>query len=480
MKSRSLLQGFVWNAIDLLGRQGVDFITTLVLARLLNPQHFGLIGMMTVFFALAQSLMDSGFKQALIQTNEPTKIQYDSVFWLNVVLGFFLYGIIYLSAPAIGSFYGQFELVELIRWTALIVPLNSFQLVQSARMSRELNFKLQTQITIPAILISGIIAIILAYSGFGVWSLTAKMIVLAFLSSAFYWLLGKYQPAFQFSWVSIKPLFKFGYKLTLAGLLNTSFNNLYFAIIGKLFSAEMLGFYTQAKKMVNIPAQNSTSILQKVTFPYLSRIKDQPEVLINRFRIIMHLAVFMAAPVMIVLSVWSEEIVRFLLGDKWAFSAKILNIVAFTGLLYPIHAINLNILKVMGRSDLYLRLEVYKKGMILVAIIIGMQFGIFGLLIAQLCTSTASLLFNTYYTSKFLRYSVINQLKDIFVYILLALVTSGIYYIIQIQIGISNYWWIGIIVVLITYLHLNFFFKFLAFSVLWKSYKAKRIIIDEQ
>lgn len=478
MKSRSLLQGFVWNGIEMIGSQGVDFVTTLVLARLLTPASFGLIGMISVFFAVSQSLMDSGFKQALIQQKNPSKLQFDSVFWLNLTLGLFFYVLLFLSAPAIANFYEEAKLTHMIRWAGMIVPLNALQVVQTARMSRDLNFELQTKITIPAVLVSGVVAVAMAYMGYGVWSLVAKMVVFASMSSGLYWILGKYKPKLNYSWKALKPLFKFGYKLTLAGLLNTIFNNLYFAIIGKLFSAEMLGFYTQAKKVVDIPAQNAAALLQKVTFPYLARIQDQPVQLLKRFKIILHLAVFVSAPIMLMLANWSGEIVQILLGPKWAYSGELINIIAFTGLLFPIHVINLNVLKVMGRSDLFLKLELYKKGMIVFGIVIGSRFGIEGLLIAQLVVSLIALLFNTYYTNQFLGYTVMEQFKDALLYVGIAgLSVYGVYHL-NIVSPLSVPWAFALGTAAICYVGLNFLLKTKAFSVVFNSIKAKRIVID--
>lgn len=480
MKQRSLLQGFVWNAIEMLGRQGVDFISTLVLARLLSPESFGLVGMMTVFFALAQSLMDSGFKQALIQTKQPTKVQYDSVFWLNVVLGLLLYGLLFLSAPYIASFYKQAELTALIRWAGLMVPINAFQIVQTARMSRDLNFKLQTQITIPAVILSGMIAVIMAYSNWGVWSLIAKMLTFAGASSLIYWLLGRYTPSLQFSWREIKPLFQFGYKLTLAGLLNTLFNNLYYAVIGKMFSAQTLGYYTQAKKLADIPSQNAAAILQKVTFPYLSRIRDDKVKLVRRFRIILQLAVLLAAPVMLFIATWSTELIVWLYGAKWRAAGPMLEILAFIGLLYPIHAINLNMLKVLGRTDLYLKLEVYKKLLVAVAIAVAASFGVQGLLIGQLCTSLVALFINAYYTRRFLSLGIFEQFNDLLIYLTLAACCFWGLNKLNVALSIDITWGYVAGIAFIFYVAFNLLFKTQGSILLLNSIKEKRIALNEQ
>lgn len=480
MRQRSLLHGFVWNAIEMLGRQGVDFITTLVLARLLSPESFGLIGMMTVFFALAQSLMDSGFKQALIQTQHPTKVQYDSVFWLNIALGLLLYGLLFLGAPYIATFYKQEELTGLIRWAGLIVPINAFQIVQTARMSRELNFKLQTQITIPAVLISGMVAIGMAYTNWGVWSLIAKMLAFASASSSIYWILGKYKPSLQFSWREIKPLFQFGYKLTLAGLLNTLFNNLYYAVIGKMFSAQTLGYYTQAKKLADIPSQNAAAILQKVTFPYLSRIRDDKVKLVHRFRIILQLAVLLAAPVMLFIATWSNEMVIWLYGVKWSAAGPMLEILAFIGLLYPIHAINLNMLKVLGRTDLYLKLEVYKKLLVAIAIAVAASFGVQGLLIGQLCTSLVALFINAYYTRRFLSLGIFDQISDLLIYLMLAACCFWGLDKFNMAMSIGITWGYVAGIAFILYVASNLLFHTQGAMLIMNSIKEKRIALDEQ
>jgi O-antigen/teichoic acid export membrane protein len=480
VKQHSLLQGFVWNGIEMLGRQGVDFITTLVLARLLSPESFGLIGMMTVFFALAQSLMDSGFKQALIQTKLPSTVQYDSVFWLNVVLGFLLYGVLFIGAPYIASFYNQSELIALIRWAGLVVPINAFQIVQTARMSRDLNFKLQTQITIPAVFISGLTAVGMAYSNWGVWSLIAKMLAFAGTSTLIYWILGRYTPRLQFSWREIKPLFQFGYKLTIAGLLNTLFNNLYYAVIGKIFSAQTLGYYTQAKKIADIPSQNATAILQKVTFPYLSRIRDDKVKLVHRFRIILQLAVLLAAPVMLFIATWSNELVVWLYGAKWSAAGPMLEILAFIGLLYPIHAINLNMLKVLGRTDLYLKLEVYKKLLVAVAIAVAASFGVEGLLIGQFCTSLVALFINAHYTRRFLALGILEQLNDLLIYLILAACCFWGLNKLNAAMSIGIPWGYVAGIAFALYITSNLLFNTQGAMLLLNSIREKRIALNEQ
>jgi len=480
VKQRSLLQGFVWNGIDMLGRQGVDFITTLVLARLLSPESFGLIGMMTVFFALAQSLVDSGFKQALIQTKQPTKVQYDSVFWLNLVLGFVLYGVLFTGASYIASFYKQPELTALMRWAGLVVPINAFQIVQTARMSRDLNFKLQTQITIPAVILSGMVAVGMAYSNWGAWSLIAKMLVFASSSSSIYWILGRYTPRLHFSWREIMPLFQFGYKLTLAGLLNTLFNNLYYVVIGKMFPAQTLGYYIQAKKLADVPSQNAAAILQKVTFPYLSRIRDDKVKLARRFRIILQLAVLFAAPVMLFIATWSTELVVWLFGAKWSAAGPMLEILAFIGLLFPIHTINLNMLKVFGRTDLYLKLEVYKKLLVAVAIAVSAGFGVQGLLIGQLCTSILALYINAYYTRMFLTLGIFEQFNDLLIYLTLAACCFWGLNKLNVAMSIGITWGYIAGFAFVLYVASNLLFNTQGAKLLMKSIKEKRIALNEQ
>lgn len=414
LKKKTIL-GLFWSFSDLIANQGIQFIIQVILARLLVPKDFGIIGMITVFIAISQSFIDSGFTNALIREKKPSQEDYSTVFYFNLFMAVLMYILLFFSAGAISRFFKEPQLIAILRILALVLIINSFGLIQRTMLTKNINFKTQTKISVISSIISGIIAVIFAYMGFGVWSLVIKTLSMQIIQSLLLCMYNRWIPSLVFKMDSFKRLFGFGWKLLISGLIETLYNNLYFLIIGKVFSAVDLGYYTNAQKLRDTASQSITTSVQKVGYPVLSSIKEDEDRLRSAYKKIIKTSVFITFPLMIGLAVVASPLIRLIFGQKWINSIGSFQILCFAGMLFPLHAINLDILQVKGRSDLFLGLEIVKKviGLISIFIVLFFKLGIIGLLWAAVINSYMCYFINSYYSAEMLSYSTIQQINDI-------------------------------------------------------------------
>lgn len=434
MQSESIknktFKGLLWGSMERFSVQGVQFLVLLVIARILNPKDFGLVGMLAIFMAVAQTLIDSGFSQALIRKQDRTETDNSTVFYFNVAISGFLYLLLYLIAPRVAIFYNEPLLCGLMRVLCLVVVINSFAVVQRALLTAALDFKTQAKASFIAALISGVIGVYLAIQGYGVWTLVWQQLFNAGLNTLFLWLFARWHPKLLFSWRSFIDLFTFGSKLMVSGLLDTVYNNMYTLIIGKLFNAKSLGFYYQADRFTQLPSSNITGILQRVTYPVLCSIQDDDERLRAVFRQLLKLSAFVIFPLMCILAGISMPLVTLILGEKWSFTATLMVPLCFMMMWWPIHAINLSILQVKGRSDLFLRLEIIKKCIGVCVLAVSMSFGLLFMCYASIATSIICMIVNTYYTRKLIQVGFFMQMRDLSRTLLLSLLMFLVVFII--------------------------------------------------
>jgi O-antigen/teichoic acid export membrane protein len=409
---RRAVNGFAWVAVERFGQQAIQIAVILVLARLLEPEEFGLIAMVTILLSVSQSLVDSGMGQALIRLPEITTVQRSTVFWFNAVVSVALFAVVYASAPWVAAFYEQPPLTDLIRFLALVIPLNALGLIQRTDLNQRMSFKDEALAQVPAMAVAGATAITLAYMGAGVWALAIEQVVLAGLSSLILWIRVRSDIRFLWDTSVFRDLFGFGYRLMLSGLIDTFFKDINKLVFGKAFGAATLGFYAQARKLQDLSTQNLVSIIKKVTYPILSQ-SGSPDRLASDYRKVVFLSSIGVIPLSAVLVLASEPVVLALLGQKWSFSAEILRITAISGMFYHLHAVNLNVLKVMGRSDLVLRLEIIKKANIALALVIGVPLGFMPLLWLLVAASFVALIINTWYTDRLIGYGIAKQILDV-------------------------------------------------------------------
>lgn len=428
---KQALSGAFWGFLEQFSSYGISFAVSIILARLLLPEEFGLIAMITVFVALGARLMNAGLGSSLIRTKNPTQEDYSTVFLFNLGGSIVIYIIIFILAPYIANFYYQDILTNIIRWYAIIYIINAFSMIQLTRLTKLMDFKTQMIVAIPSSIISGSIGVYMAYSGYGVWSLVGQALSQSAVSTMQLWYWSKWTPSWVFSKEKFKYHFKFGYKLTLSGILDTIFTNIYAVIIGKFFPAAQVGFYRRADSLKQLPITIISSVIAKVTYPLFAQIKDDNLRLKSIYKKIMQLIIFIVAPTLIVLGILAEPLFRFLFTEKWLPAVPYFQILIFSGILYPIHAFNLNILQVKGRSDLFLKLEVIKKVITVIVLIIAFQFGIYGLLFGSVLISLLAFFVNTHYSGKFINYTAWEQAKDILPILALALVVGALVYIID-------------------------------------------------
>ncbi len=421
--------GMVWTFAQQFGNQLIGFVVSLILARLLLPEEFGLIGMIAIFIAIGNSLLNSGLTQSLIRGEDLDQEDFSTVFYFNVAASILLYVLLYFLAPIIADFYDRPILINIVRVYCLTFITSAFSAVQMARLTKSMDFKTLAIIGIPSNILGGIVGVTMAYMGYGVWSLVWSYMCTTLGRTIQLWIYSKWSPSFMFSKAKFKDHFNFGYKLTLSGLLNTIYDNIYIIVIGRFFSASQVGLYTRAQTMKQLPVTNLSNALNKVTYPLFSKIQNDDVRLKRVYKQLMQMVVFVITPVLVFMAVLAEPLFRFLFTEKWVPAVPYFQILCATGILYPIHMYNLNVLKVKGRSDLFLKLEVIKKIVITITVIIALQFGIFALLYGQVLTSIIAFIINTHYTGKFINYNTIEQSKDISPVLFYAFICgAGIYF----------------------------------------------------
>jgi O-antigen/teichoic acid export membrane protein len=419
---KQAISGMIWTYSQQFGGQLVTFAVSIVLSRILMPEEFGLIGMLTIFIGIGTALFDGGMTSSIIRSKNLRQSDYSTVFFFNLLCSTLLYIILFISAPFIASFYRQTELTAITRVYGVTFIVSAFGSVQNTILTRNLNFKKQAIITFISLFVSGIVGVFLAYLGFGVWSLVWSAIVNALLLTIILWSTSAWYPKFIFSIKKFHRHFHYGYKLTLSSILDIFFTNIYQIIIGRFYSPSQVGFYTRANSLMMLPVGNISGALNRVVFPVFSKIQDDIPRLKIAYKKIMQMVIFIVAPILVLMIVLAKPIVVFLFTDKWLNMVPILQILCLSGLLYPIHLYNLVVLQVKGRSDLFLKLELFKKLVTIITLTISMFFGFYGLLWGQLISSIIALFINTHYAGKMLYYSVFSQIRDlapIFLYSLL-------------------------------------------------------------
>ncbi len=423
------ISGLFWKSINTFALQGTGFVVGIILARLLSPQEFGLIGMVIIFTAISETFIDSGFKSALIRKKDSTQADYSTVFYYNLFMALIFYLILFISAEAISRFFDEPELKWIVRVIGLQSIIRALAIIQIVKVIKRLDFRLFAKIGILSSVFSGAVAIAMAYNGFGVWSLVIRDISGALLGSVFFWYWNRWMPSLTFSIQSFKELFGFGSKLLASALLSSVFENIYKVIIGKYFSAQQLGFYTRAELFRNLPSKKITRIMSGVTYPVLAQMQDDKTMLKNGYKKMIKSLMFLSLILLTGMAAIAEPMVLTLIGEQWRQSIVYLQLLCFPGALYPLHALNLNMLKVQGRSDLFLWLEIIKKLIAIPTIIIGIIWGIKVMILGMWVNTLIAYYLNSYYSGRHINYPMREQVADILPSLLLALFMGAILFI---------------------------------------------------
>lgn len=430
MQNPSLQQktatGVFWNFLELTGRQGINVLVTLLLARFLTPGDFGLVAMLSVFFSIANALMDAGFRQALIRKKDATPVDYSTMFYTNLALGLLSYGLLFISAPAIASFYKEPRLILLTRVVGLVVIINSYQFVQVVDLTRRLDFKTQFKVTVPAGIISGVVAVVMATKGFGVWSLIAQMLISPLLITVSLWGVNQWRPIWAFSRNTFQELWGFGSKLLASSVMNVLFDNIYVIVIAKLFSSTLVGCFFFAQRIQSLVLHQLTISIQNATFPALASIQDDEVRLKNAYRKIMRTVAYLIFPAMTLLAVLAKPLFLTLLHPRWLPAVPYLQLLCIAGFMYPFHAINQNILQVKGRSDLFLYLELFKKFTVVTVLLGSVPFGIIAMLVGRILVSFLNYIPTVHFSNRLIHYPIQEQIEDILPILLVSMVTATI------------------------------------------------------
>lgn len=449
---KKVFSNLIWRFLERSGAQLVALIVSVVLARILSPEDYGTIALITVFINILNVFVDSGLGSALIQKKDADNTDFSTVFYTNVIFCIALYILMFVISPFLAEFYSRPELVPIIRVLSITILVSGVKNIQQAYVSRTLQFRKFFFSTLAGTIIAAVTGIWMAYHGFGVWALVAQQVTNLFIDTIILWITVKWRPEFVFSFKRLKSLFSYGWKLLVSALLDTFYTNLYNLVIGKKYSANDLAFYTKGELFPKAVVGNINNAIDSVLLPTMSSEQDDKERVKQMTRRAIKTSTFCIAPLMMGLAGCSQSVISILLTDKWLPAAPYLVIFCITYMFYPIHTANLNAIKAMGRSDLFLKLEVAKKIVGLAVLFSTMWFGVKVMACSLLFVSVASQIINTWPNKKLLGYGYIDQLKDIFPGIIMAVVmgiivsfgvyipvVKGIQLVIQIAVGIAVY-----------------------------------------
>ena len=408
------IQGVGWSFGGSVASYGITFFVGVVLARLLSPTEYGLIGIVMVFVNVFDGIIDSGFSNALIRKKNATETDNSTMFITNLVISIVLFWVMFLGAQSIATFFKNSQLVPITRVMSCYLLINAFCLIQRTLLTKEIDFKTQTKCNVISSAMSGVIGIGMALMGFGVWALVGQQLSKVFFNTLCLWLFRKWRPSFAFSWNSFRELFGFGWKLMVSGIINSIWGQVYQIVIGRCYSTATLGQYTKSREYVDLVSKNLTSVVQKVSYPTLSTIQDDENRLKNSYRKIIKVTVLTVFILVFFMAGCAKQLVLVLIGNQWLPCVPMMRLVCFSMALYPLHAINLNMLQVQGRSDLFLKLEIIKKVVGVLPVLAGVFFNIYWMLIIGFFTGGCfDFWLNSHYSGEFIGYSTTQQLKDI-------------------------------------------------------------------
>lgn len=409
----SVLSNFIWRFAERCGAQLVTFIVSIVLARILSPEEYGQIALITVFTTIMQVFVDSGLGLALIQKKDADELDFSSVFYFNFVVCLISYAFMFAAAPYIAAFYEDTSLTPIVRAISLTIVISGVKGIQQSYVSRNMLFKLFFFSTLGGTIISAFLGIGLAYAGFGVWAIVAQQLSNTAIDTLILWINVKWRPKKMFSWDRLKSLLSFGWKMLVSSLLDTVYNNIRSLIIGKMYSSADLAYYNQGKQFPHVIVNNINSSIDSVLLPSMSSAQDDSTRVKSMTRRSIKTSTYIMAPMMMGLAFCAEPIVRLVLTDKWLPCVPFLRIFCITYMFYPIHTANLNAIKAMGRSDYFLKLEIAKKVVGMTLLASTMWFGVMAMAYSLLVGTVTGMIINSWPNKKLLDYSYFEQMKDI-------------------------------------------------------------------
>lgn len=430
VRSKSIV-GMLWVACEKCSTQVLRFGIGIVLARLLTPNDYGMVGMLAVFIALSDLFVDSGFGLALIQKKDRTEEDYSTVFFFNLAMSVVAYLVLFAAAPMIASFYRMPDLCNLCRVMSLGLPLGALCTIQRTRMTINLDFKSQTGISIASLLVSGLVGIGMAYKGWGVWALVWQGIAASVTNIALLWGVARWCPQMAFSMSLFKRFFSFGWKHLCTCFISVVYDNVYTLVIGKSFGAADLGHFTRAYGYPTLAANTVSDTVLKVNFPILSQFQDDHAKLVSVYRKMLRAPMFLLIPLLLGMAVTARPLIVTMIGEKWLPCVPYLQVMCVAMIFYPLSNVNLNLLYVKGRTDIVLKLDLIKKPIAFAIVFCAIPFGILGMCFSKVIYSMIAFAFNCYYTKKLLGYGLLDQLKDIAFLLLNSMVMVGVVFLVM-------------------------------------------------
>lgn len=429
LKSKAI-KSFNWSLFEGISSQGITYVVGIILARILSPKDFGLVGLITVFIVVSNSIVEGGLSNALIRKIDASDRDYNTVFIANITLSSIIYLVIFFLSSYISNFFNEPLLTDIIRVSTLIVVINSWAIIQRTLLIKILNFKLQSIISFISSLIAGVISITMVYNGYGVWSLVFLTLSKQFIGCVLLWVTSRWKPKFIFSKQSYKELFDYGYKLLIANFINSVYQNIYYVIIGKVFTPASLGYFTRADGFQKPFSSNIALGIRRISFPILSSIQDNDVQLKIKFKKFIKFSILLSTLVLFGIAGISKPLVLLLVGEKWFTSIFYLQLLCIPGMLYSLQILNLNLLNVKGYSNLNLKLEFIKKIILIPMLFLVTFLGIEALLYSLIIFAFLEFFINSYYTEKLISYSITEQIKDVLPFIMIGLLYFIILYVI--------------------------------------------------
>lgn len=467
-----VLSGMLWRFAERTGAQVVGFVVSIVLARLLEPSMYGTIALVTVFTSILQVFIDSGLGNSLIQKKDADDLDFSTVFYTNICFCTVIYAVLFFCAPLIARFYNDMSITPLVRVLGLTLIISGVKNVQQAYVSKKMIFKRFFFATLGGTLTAAAVGIWMAYNGFGVWALVAQHLINAAIDTVILWITVKWRPHLMFSFKRLKRLYSFGWKLLASSLLDRVYNDIRQLIIGRMYSPADLAYYNRAKTLPEIVIKNINSSIDSVLLPAMSSVQDEKTRLKNMTRRSIMTTTFIMAPLLMGIAFVGTPLIRLLLTEKWLPCVPFLGIFCWNFMFRPIHTANLNAIKAMGRSDIFLKLEIIKKVVGVIALVISMWFGVMAMAYSLLFTNVISQIINSYPNKRLIGYSYLEQIKDILPGILIALFMGACIFPIQ-YIGLPDIVTLVIQAVLgaVIYIFVSRLFKLESFYYVWDMIK---------
>lgn len=472
---KKTVSGMIWSALQRFGTMGISFVSNIVLARLLTPDDYGCIGMLAIFITVSNTFVDGGFGSALIQKKEPTQKDYSTIFWLNLFMSVVIYGILYISAPAVSRFYDIPLLSSVLRVQGIVLIIDALNIVQTNQLRKSINFKRLAVIYIASQIVGAVCAIVLAYMGWGVWALVAQQIIASSITSVILWVMNRWLPQLCFSFDSFKQLFSFGGFILASNLINTFCNNVQGLLIGKFFNPAILGYYTQAYKLEDVASHSISSVVEQVAYPVFSKVQSDNDGLKNViYRLILSIA-YVTFPMMFILVLIAEPLIGLLYGEKWLPSVPYFQIICIGGIAVCLQGVTYLAIASIGKSKELFLWTIIKRGLGMILLIAGMVlFGMNGLLWGFVLSCWSVAFINAYLVSKYIKYGLWQQIKDVLPIILISSMVFIITLVIANKLTLGGYMYIVLVLLIYIsmYLLLSSVVKLQAYSFIKEIVKS--------